>query len=161
MKKLIGSLILAASLATLASGCVVRGRARATFIAPRPVAVVTISQPAPPPPRVVTWNARPGFIYIEGRWNWNGNQYIWMDGHYERERANYIYRPGRWDNQGGRHVWVEGGWNANASGGVTVGPGNNRPQPQPINNGPTVRDHRNNPPPPPPQGGPTVRDHRR
>src|SRR5260221_202451 len=42
----------------------------------------------PPAPRVETVTMRPGFVCIKGRWNWQNGNWAWVDGHYERERAN-------------------------------------------------------------------------
>lgn len=67
---------------------------------------------APPAPRVEYYDPRPGFIWMQGRWNWQGGQWVWMGGHWERERVGYYYEPGRWDNRGGRYIWVDGRWNA-------------------------------------------------
>src|SRR5690349_1412848 len=77
--------------------CVVRGHARAGFYAPGPVVVV--EEPPPPPPRR-TVVFRPGYIWIEGRYHYNGGRYVWHDGYYERERSGHVYRPGRWQRQG-------------------------------------------------------------
>lgn len=138
MKNLVAGLLLVSS---LAGGCVVRGHAG--FVAPAPVAVVEVDE-EPPPPRVVTYDTRPGFIWIEGRWYRQGGRWAWRDGYYERERSGHMYIQGHWENNGRRHRWVEGTWRAGGR----------------VETGPTVRDHRRDDAPPPPQGGPTVRDHR-
>lgn len=133
LRNSLGSFVLAASLATAGGGCVVRAHARV-----EPVAVVEVDQ-EPPQPRYEEVVVRPGFLFIQGRWNWNGGQWVWINGHYERERAGYAWDAGRWEMRGNRHVWVEGQWRAGASA------------------GPVVRDHRSEPAPAP---GPIVRDHR-
>lgn len=135
--------------AALAGGCAVHGSGGAYVSGPS-VAVVEVDS-APPPPRHVQYETRPGFIFIEGRWNWSGGQWVWVDGYYERERAGYVYAPGRWEPRGSRHVWVEGRWNAG-------GGRDNR-------GGPEVRDHRNNGNNGNDRrndnnGGPVIRDHR-
>src|SRR5688572_12483754 len=107
-KYILGSFGLAALLAT---GCVVHGHGSARVSGP--VAYVEVEE-EPPPPRVVHYEARPGFIWIEGRWNWSGGRWVWMDGRYERERVGYVYAPGRWERRGRRHVWIDGRWNAGA-----------------------------------------------
>jgi hypothetical protein len=108
--KLLGSLGLVALLGLSSAACLVRGSGYVCA----PVAVVEVEQ-EPPPPRVVHYEARPGFIWIQGRWNWNGGRWVWADGRYERERVGYIYAPGRWERRGRRHVWVDGRWNAGAA----------------------------------------------
>lgn len=140
--------------AALAGGCMVHGSGGAYVSAP--VAVVEVES-EPPPPRVVHYEARPGFIWIEGRWNWRGGQWVWADGYYERERAGYVYAPGRWERRGRRHVWIEGRWNAGARGGGREEYRDNR-------GGPEVRDHRDNGRGNDNRGngqGPIIRDHRR
>ena len=137
LRNALGSLALATSLAAMSGGCVVHGEARV-----RPVAVVEVESD-PPPPRYEEVVVRPGFVWMQGRWNWNGGQWVWMGGHYERERVGYIWAPGRWEMRGNRHVWVEGEWRA---GGAARG-------------GVEVRDHRG-PAPAPAPGGVEVRDHR-
>jgi len=139
LKNALGSLALAASFAAGATGCVVRAHGEVAA----PVAVVEVDE-EPPPPRVVTFETRPGFIFIEGRWVRSGGRWVWRDGYYERERSGYVYEQGRWDNRGGRHVWVEGNWRAGA-----------RPA-----SGPAVRDHREPERREERREGPVVRDHR-
>ena len=103
----------------------------------------------PPPPRQTVVEVRPGFVFVQGRWDRRGGQWVWMDGHWERERVGHMWVDGRWERRGRRHVWVEGSWRARSSGPA---------------NGPVIRDHRDRggPPPPPPNngGGPVIRDHR-
>lgn len=128
----------------LGTGCVVRAHGHIAA----PVAVVEVEEEPPPPRVVVVPAARPGFIWIEGRWTWHSGRWQWRDGYWERQRTGYVWEQGRWERRGRGHVWVEGRWRS--------GGGNARPR----NNGPAVRDHRSSPAPAP-AAGPTVRDHRR
>jgi hypothetical protein len=114
-------LALVATLAGSAGGCTMSAHGRLRG----PAVYVETAPPPPPPRRVVVY--RPGYIWIEGRHQWNGNRYIWQDGYYERERAGHVYQPGRWERRGRGHVWIEGRWNAHG--------GRDRDRPQ-------VRDHR-------------------
>ena len=141
LKNTLGSAALLAALA-LGSGCVVRAHGQVSA----PVAFVEVEE-EPPPPRVVVMPApRPGFIWIEGRWSWNGGRYVWNDGYYERERVGQTWEQGRWERRGRGHVWVDGRWR----GGGEV---------RRSNGNPNVRDHREGPPPQQ-DNGPRVRDHR-
>jgi len=130
------------ALALAAGGCVVRGQGG--FYATSDTAVVVESDP--PPPRVVVMPAaRPGFIWVEGRWDWRGGQWVWMDGRWERERVGYIWAPGRWERRGRGHVWVEGRWNGRGNGhsnGTTHVHTDNRHGNDNGNGGVIVRDHR-------------------
>ena len=105
-------LALVATLAATAGGCTLtaRGHVRGPGIY-----VVEQEPPPPPPRRVVAY--RPGYLWIEGHHNWNGNGYVWQDGYYEH---GYDYQPGRWERRGRGHVWVEGRWNAGGRGRVQV-----------------------------------------
>ena len=158
MKNVLSSFGLAALLALPSVGCMVHGSGGAYVSAP--VAVVEVES-EPPPPRVVHYDTRPGFIYIEGRWNWSGGQWVWMDGYYERERVGYSYAPGRWERRGRRHVWVEGRWNAGAAARVDRAERREERreerQERREERRDDVRDHRDN------RGrgnGPVIRDHR-
>jgi WXXGXW repeat (2 copies) len=137
----LGSLVVAL-LALPSVGCVVRGSG---YVSGPTVAVVEVEE-EPPPPRVVHYDYRPGFIWIEGRWNWRGGRWVWMDGRYERERVGYVYAPGRWERRGRRHVWVEGRWNAGAAGRVErredVRDHRDRRRDHDDGRGPVIRDHR-------------------
>ena len=139
------TLITAALIAAtaLGTGCVVRahGQVRA------PVAYVEVEEEPPPPQVVVVPTARPGFIWVSGRWVWHGGRYHWRDGYYERERVGHYYEQGRWERRGRGHVWVDGHWRGGAA--------------ARDNRNDNVRDHRDN------RGndnrgndGPRVRDHR-
>jgi hypothetical protein len=74
---------------------------------------------APPPMREEKWEARHGFIYIRGRWDWRGNKWEWIPGHYERERHGKHWREAKWENRNGSWVLVDGDWD---EGEVMVGP---------------------------------------
>lgn len=143
LKDSLASVTLVAALA-LSTGCVVRAHGHVAA----PVAYVEVEEEPPPPRVVVVPAARPGFIWIQGRWTYNSGRWVWRDGYYERERAGHVWEQGRWERRGRRHVWVEGRWRAG---------GNARTRAQPA-----VRDHRENRSSPPPRNnGPRVRDHRR
>jgi hypothetical protein len=98
--KLLGAAFL---VLVLAAGCVGEGRGsyRATYVA-------TYSDP--PPPRYVEIYERPGYVWIDGRWDWTGSQWVWADGYYVRERPGYVYSQGNWRRNGSQWVWVTGGW---------------------------------------------------
>ncbi len=139
VKNMLGSAALIGAMG-LGSGCVVRAHGHVSA----PVAVVEVQEEPPPPRVVVVPAARPGFVWIDGRWSWRSGRWQWRDGYWERDRAGYTWEQGRWERRGRGHVWVEGRWRSG---------GNGR------SNSPAVRDHR--PSPRPAAAGPRVRDHRR
>ena len=90
-----------------ASACVVE------VTAPRSGGVA-VSGPPPQPledgrPRVAP---EPGIVWVAGYWHWNGMQYTWIPGHFERpptgaqwrsptystREGAYFYEPGRWSS---------------------------------------------------------------
>ena len=111
------------SLAIATSACVASGQATMG------VDTTAVVYQDPPPPRVETYESRPGFVFVKGRWNWQNGQWAWVAGHWERERSGYAWSDGRWERRGNRWEWIEGTWSAGAQppvaeGGVTVGPSN-------------------------------------
>jgi hypothetical protein len=65
---------------------------------------------APPELRIENPIARPGFMWVRGRWTWRDGEWAWLDGHWERERFGHRWIEGRWEPREGRYVWVEGNW---------------------------------------------------
>lgn len=138
LKRTLGSLALAGSLAVVSAGCVVRAHGRISA----PVAYVEVEE-EPPPPRVVVVETRPGFIWVQGRWHRSGDRWTWRDGYWEAQRSGYVWEQGRWERRGRGHVWVEGSWRS--GGGYNPPPaahGNGQGPAVRQGNGPTVRDHR-------------------
>jgi hypothetical protein len=64
----------------------------------------------PPAPRYTRVQPRTGYVWVEGRYNWEYNQWVWMPGHYERARVGYRWVDGNWDQRDGRWAWREGRW---------------------------------------------------
>lgn len=90
----------------LASGCAHRVYAR-------PMGVAVYSAPPPPPAtRVVVRPSQPysNAVWVEGHYEWNGNQYVWYPGHYVQGRSGYTFVQPAWQRQGNRYVYVQGGW---------------------------------------------------
>ena len=66
---------------------------------------------APPPPRYEPLPPpRGGFVWVPGRWAWDGRAYAWRPGGWQPERAGYAYAPGRWIEDRGGWRWAEGDW---------------------------------------------------
>jgi hypothetical protein len=136
-RRILTSLGFALALAATVPACVVSGQAR---VRTRGAVVIT---EAPPPPQEERIEVRSGYVWVRGRWDWQG-RWVWVPGHWERERAGYMWSDGRWEQRNNQWVWVEGEWRTGgAHGTVTV----HDPGP-----GPDVRDHRDE--------RPDVRDHR-
>jgi len=71
--------------------------------------VVAVSTP-PPAPVDVYFDARPGYVWVQGRWVYSGSQWIWQQGYWESARAGHVYVDGYWDYRGSQYVWIDGYW---------------------------------------------------
>jgi len=85
---------------------------------PPPNAASTGPTEAPPSPREESQAARAGFVWIAGKWDWNG-KWDWTAGHWERERAGKQWHQGHWDRNGASWSWTEGAW---MDGGAAMAP---------------------------------------
>lgn len=90
---------------------------------------------APPPSREEKHEAaKDGYVWTNGRWDWQHGKYAWLDGHWERAQAGKTWRVPKWEQRDGHYIVVEGGWDDGAPSAML--------------------------PPPPPGPGPDRRDHR-
>jgi hypothetical protein len=78
-------LLLALALPLLLGGCYVHGRGEVAYAAYDP-----------PPPRYVYADYRPGYVWVNGYWNWNRDRYHWRNGYYVAERPGYHYVQSSW-----------------------------------------------------------------
>ena len=67
---------------------------------------------APPAVRVERYRPRPGYVWVNGYWDWRGDNYVWISGRYERQRRGYRWRDRRWEQRDGAWIFVDGGWYA-------------------------------------------------
>jgi hypothetical protein len=67
-----------------------------------------VADRAPPPPRVVVVSARPGYVWIDGRWAFIDDEWVWQSGYWARERPGYIYVQGRWVVRERHYHWRDG-----------------------------------------------------
>ncbi len=78
---------------------------------------VTISSGTPPPP--VRYEPmpqpRPGYVWAEGYWNWNGGAYVWVPGSWVRARSGYEYAQPRWEERERGWELHRGGWRRGGS----------------------------------------------
>lgn len=66
--------------------------------------VVAPTAPPPPPREGVTVAPGPGYVWIEGHWNWTGHRHVWQSGHWTAPRRGQVWVPRRWvPGQGGYH----------------------------------------------------------
>ena len=78
--------------------------------------VPTYQVPPPPPANppmadVVTPSPAANAVWIPGYWNFNGNGYVWMAGHWEIPPAGtHSYVAAHWENRGGSLAFVPAYW---------------------------------------------------
>ena len=67
---------------------------------------------APPPPRhEVVPAPRTGWVWAPGHYEWRGNEYVWVEGHWMRDRVGYEYREPRWVQRAdGSWILVGNNW---------------------------------------------------
>ena len=68
---------------------------------------------APPAPQAEFYGAAPGpgYVWVNGYWNWGGSRYVWAPGRWQRPpRRHARWEAGRWENRYGRYVFRQGRW---------------------------------------------------
>jgi hypothetical protein len=77
-----------------------------------PPAEISIPMGPPPPRRVEMAPRQPGYgyVWIDGDWIWNGQQYLWAPGRWEAPRPGMIWVAPRWQPFGARVRWRPGHW---------------------------------------------------
>jgi WXXGXW repeat (2 copies) len=95
------------------AGCYVSTQPMPVETAPAPGEVVVTDPPPPPPPLVESPPPppQPGMTWVAGYHRWDGHNYVWERGHYDRPpRADARYVAGHWEGRGRGKVWVNGHW---------------------------------------------------
>ena len=97
IKKILLASMLAASVAGIA--------------VPLPASAAIIVQTAPPPMRhEIVPEARRGYLWVPGYWDWLSNRHVWVKGAWQRERKGYRYNQPAWEERDGRWQMNRGGW---------------------------------------------------
>jgi hypothetical protein len=66
---------------------------------------------APPAPRVeVVPEARRGYVWAPGYWDWKRGHHVWVKGKWVRERRGYVYKAPTWEEHNGRWRMHRGNW---------------------------------------------------
>ena len=68
---------------------------------------------APPVPVVEVEGVAPGpdYVWIRGYHRWDGERYVWVQGHWERRHhAGAVWVDGQWKHDRDGWYWVEGHW---------------------------------------------------
>jgi hypothetical protein len=65
---------------------------------------------APPAPIEVSFEHRPGHVWVHGRWAYVDRAWTWQDGYYVKEKPGFVYRHGTWERISGTWLWKRGEW---------------------------------------------------
>lgn len=85
--------------------------------------------PAPPPPRYEAQpRPRKNHVWVQGHWEWRGQQHAWVPGQWVKARKGHHYRQPRWDQRDGRWMMQRGGWDRDHDGWDRDGDGRDRDQ---------------------------------
>src|SRR4051794_40905129 len=77
------------------------------------VGVSYYSRTPPPPLRVETYGVAPGpgYVWTNGYWGWQRNNYVWVPGRWTRPpRARAVWVEPRWESRSGRYYFRPGHW---------------------------------------------------
>jgi hypothetical protein len=85
--------------------------AAATPLPSLAAAVVYVNVGPPPDRHERIPEARRGYIWSPGYWDWRGNKHVWVKGSSVRERNGYAYQPQRWVERDGRWNLERSRWN--------------------------------------------------
>src|SRR3954470_15593329 len=76
-----------------------------------PAYAATYIQVAPPAPRAETVpNARRGYVWNAGHWEWKNNRHHWVKGVWLKERRGHVYTQPAWVERDGRWTMNRGSW---------------------------------------------------
>ena len=73
-------------------------------------AATTVSDVAPPPPRIENVPHRDGYVWAAGHWEWNGKSWTWTTGSYLVEQRHAQWIPDGWEPAGAQWRFVPGHW---------------------------------------------------
>jgi hypothetical protein len=60
--------------------------------------------------------ARRGYVWQAGHWNWNGNRHVWNAGSWQASRPGYSYNAPRWVENNGRWSYQASRWDRDGDG---------------------------------------------
>lgn len=74
-------------------------------------AAVVIVREAPPPPRAERVpQARRGYVWVPGHWEWKHQRHTWVRGAWIRDRKGYVYHAPAWEERDGSWHMQRGNW---------------------------------------------------
>jgi len=73
-------------------------------------AVVWVEEAPPAPQHEVMPAPRHGYVWAPGYYDHRHGHYVWVKGHWEKERHGQYWHPSRWVQRDGRWTMEKGGW---------------------------------------------------
>jgi len=76
---------------------------------------LVVTPPRNPPPALRIESRGPApfrdAVWIDGRWDWHGGQYVWISGHWQRAPTGlHHWKAGAWAKHDGDWVFTPGQW---------------------------------------------------
>lgn len=96
------------------SGLLIAALLASTAAAPAVGQIGIVIGRTPPPP--LRYERRPpmpgpGYMWVDGYWNWRGGRYVWVPGHWDRPPyAGAYWSHGHWDRYDDGWHYHEGHW---------------------------------------------------
>src|SRR4051794_5169625 len=84
-----------------------------TYPAPAPDPYSEVYVNTSPPPAVVEYRSYPpgpGYVWVDGYWDWSGYDWYWTRGYWAAGRPNYYYVRPSYVVVDGRNVYRRGYW---------------------------------------------------
>jgi len=74
--------------------------------------ILYVAIPPPPDPVEVEGSApSASYVWVTGRYDWNGVEYVWLPGQWEpRPKERAVWTSGRWAPTRRGWIWVDGHW---------------------------------------------------
>ena len=79
-------------------------------VAPANAAIVVVREAPPPPRDEIAPQARRGYVWAPGHWEWRNRRHVWVKGTWVRERRGYYYNAPTWVERNGRWEMRRGTW---------------------------------------------------
>jgi hypothetical protein len=96
MKKKLAALLIP----LLASACLVGRHGHIAIVSP-PAALVAAA---------VVAATLPGYVWVDGHWDWIDDRWIWHDGEWIAERPGFVWEQGVWLHAEGGYYFRTGHW---------------------------------------------------
>lgn len=85
--------------------------AKTVYVQEAPTYVFVESEPPQEIAEAMTPSPGPDYVWLKGAWNYEGNQWMWRNGHWVvKPHPNAEWTAGYWKRKHHHWVWVPGFW---------------------------------------------------